>query len=53
MDIHDLMHREVKIGEKEGEITNILGTQFLEITFFDVNEERIPICIDEIDKYLV
>lgn len=32
----ELIGREVKIGDKEGEITNVLGVGY-EITFFDIN----------------
>ena len=51
-DIHELMHKEVKIDGKEGEITNILGVMY-EITFFNVNEGRTIVDIKDIDKYLV
>lgn len=34
--MHELLGREVKIGNKEGEITNILGVGY-EITFFNLN----------------
>ena len=51
--IHDLLGREVKIGDKEGEITNILGTQHYEVTFFDLNEGKTSIHYKDISKYLV
>ena len=35
----ELIGREVKIGDKEGEITNVLGVGY-EITFFDINLDR-------------
>lgn len=35
----ELIGREVKIGDKEGEITNVLGIGY-EITFFDINFVR-------------
>lgn len=51
--IHDLIGREIKIDSKEGEITKILGVNFAEITFFNINDGKISIEIKEIDKYLV
>lgn len=51
-DIHELINKEVKIGEKGGEITNILGVMY-EITFFNVNDGKTIIDIKDIDKYLV
>lgn len=47
-----LLHSEVKIGEKEGEITNILGCGY-EVSFFNVNDGRTWIHAEEIEKYLV
>lgn len=47
-----LLHSEVKIGEKEGEITNILGCGY-EVSFFNVNDGRTWIHAGEIEKYLV
>lgn len=48
----NLMHREVKIGNKEGEITNILGCGY-EVSFFNVNDGKVWIDAKEIDKHLV
>ena len=48
----NLMHREVKIGNKEGEITNILGCGY-EVSFFNVNDGKDWIDAKEIDKHLV
>lgn len=48
----ELLGREVKIGNKEGEITNILGVGY-EVTFFNINEGKIYIDSREIEKYLV
>lgn len=48
----ELLGREVKIGDKEGEITNILGVGY-EVTFFNINEGKIYIDSREIEKYLV
>ena len=50
---HDLLGKEVKIDNKEGEITNILGTQFFEVSFFDLNEGKTSIHYKDIDKYLI
>lgn len=52
MDMHDLINREVKIGDKEGEITNILGCA-LEVTFFNVNDGKTIIYPEDVGKYLV
>lgn len=52
MDMHDLINREVKIGDKEGEITNILGYA-LEVTFFNVNDGKTIIYPEDVCKYLV
>lgn len=52
MSMKDYIHREVKIGDKEGEITNILGCVF-EVTFFDINFGRTILYPEEIEKYLV
>lgn len=48
----ELLGREVKIGNKEGEITNILGVGY-EISFFDVNDGKTYIDSRDIEKYLV
>lgn len=50
--MRELLGREVKIGDKEGEITNILGVGY-EVTFFNINEGKIYIDSREIEKYLV
>lgn len=52
MDMHDLINKEVKIGDKEGEITNILGCA-LEVTFFNANDGKTIIYPEDVDKYLV
>lgn len=52
MDLHDLINKEVKIGDKEGEITNILGCA-LEVTFFNVNDGKTIIYPEDVDKYSV
>lgn len=52
MDMHNLINREVAIGDKEGEITNILGCD-LEVTFFNVNDEKTIIYPEDVEKYLV
>lgn len=48
----ELLGKQVKIGEKEGEITNILGCAY-EITFFNVNDGKTCVYADEIEKILV
>lgn len=48
----ELIGREVKIGEKEGEITNVLGIGY-EITFFDINLGRTFIDLRNIYDYLI
>lgn len=50
---HELLGKEVKIGDLEGEITNILGTAFLEVTYFNINDGKIVIEIKDVCKYLV
>lgn len=52
MNMHDLINREVKIGDKEGEITNILGYA-LEVTFFNVNDGKTIIYPEDVENYLV
>ena len=47
-----LVGREVKIGEKQGEITRILGVGY-EITFFDINDGKTYIDSRKIDAFLV
>lgn len=47
-----LLHSEVKIGNKEGEITNLLGCGY-EVSFFNVNDGKTWIDAREIVKYLV
>lgn len=51
--IYGLMNRDVKIGDKNGKITDIFAFRFLEITFFNMNECKILVNVDQIDKYLV
>lgn len=48
----ELLGREVKIGDKEGEITNILGVGY-EVSFFNINDCKTYIDAREIEKYLV
>lgn len=52
-DIHDLIGKEVKIGNIEGEITKVLGASFIQVDFFDINEGMIPVHVDDIKKYIV
>lgn len=51
--IHELIGREVKIDNKEGEITKVLGTSFLKVEYFNINEGEISISVDDIEKFLV
>ena len=48
----ELIGREVKIGDKEGEITNVLGVGY-GITFFDINLDRTFIDSRDIYDYLI
>lgn len=48
----NLINREVKIGEKEGEITNILGCGY-EVTFFNTNDGKIWVDAKDIEGCLV
>ena len=50
---NELLGKEVKIGELEGEITSILGVDFLEVTYFNINDGKTIIEIKDVDKYLV
>lgn len=52
MNMHDLINREVKIGDKEGEITNVFGC-VLEVTFFNANDGKTIIYPEDVDEYLV
>ena len=52
MNMSDLIGREVKIGDKEGEITNVLGIG-QEVTFFNVADDRVFIDARDIYDYLV
>lgn len=52
MNMSDLIGREVKIGDKEGEITNVLGVGY-EVTFFNVADGRAFIDTRDIYDYLV
>lgn len=52
MNMSDLIGREVKIGDKEGEITNVLCIGY-EVTFFNVTDGRIFIDARDIYDYLV
>lgn len=47
-----LLGKEVKIGEKYGEITSIIGCAY-EVTFFNVNDGKTCVYPDEIEKILV
>ena len=47
----NLIHREIKIGNKEGEITNILGCGY-EVTFFNANDGKTWVDAKDIEKYL-
>ena len=50
--MHELLGHEVKIGNKNGEITNILGVGY-EITFFDTNLGKVFIDSRDICSYLI
>lgn len=50
--IFDLIGKEIKIGEKEGEITNILGVGY-EVTFFNINYGKTFIDARYIYNYIV
>lgn len=50
--VHELINKEVKIGNREGEITKVLGC-VLEVTFFNLNYGKTVIPIEEVNKYLV
>lgn len=52
-DIYQLIGREVKIDNKEGEITKVLGTSFFKVEFFNINEGEISVSVDDIEKFLV
>lgn len=52
MNMSDLIGREVKIGDKEGEITNVLGIGY-EVTFFNIADGRVFIDARDIYDYLV
>lgn len=52
MAIRDLLGREVRIGEKEGEITAILGVGY-EISFFNINDGKFYVAARDINKYLI
>lgn len=48
----NLINRMVSIDGKEGEITNIVG-QGYEVTFFDLNNGKAFVNVDDIEKYLL
>lgn len=50
--MYELIGREVKIGDKEGEITNVLGVGY-EITFFDTNLGKVFIDSRDICSCLI
>lgn len=50
--MHELLGHEVKIGNKNGEITNILVVGY-EITFFDINLGKVFIDSRNIEEYLI
>lgn len=50
--LHDFINREVKIGDKDGEITNIFGCA-LEVTFFNVNDGKTIIYPEDVNEFLV
>ena len=50
---NELLGKEAKVGNLEGEITNKLGVAFLEVTYFNVNNSKTIIQIGEVDKYLI
>lgn len=51
--IRDLTHKKVKIGDKWGEVTNVLDTQFLEVAFSDEKYGKVAVDVREVDKYLI
>lgn len=51
MNLNEYIGKEVKIGEKYGEITRVLGC-FLEVTFYDLNEGRIAVDPKDIEKFV-
>lgn len=50
--MRELLGKEVKIGNKEGMITNILGDGY-EITFFNLNDGRTYISSKDIKNYII
>lgn len=53
MDINNLINKEVRINNRDGEIIRILGVDFVEIEFFNMNDEKCVMPIKDIDKYFV
>lgn len=53
LDLNSLINQEVKIDEKEGEITRILGCQWCEITYFNAIDGKTLIHANDIEKFLV
>lgn len=52
MKMNDLVGKEVKIGDKEGEITKVLGCNYL-VEFFNINDGRCIIHDSKIKKFLI
>ena len=50
--MRELLGKEVKIGNKEGEITSILGDGY-EVSFFNLNDGRTYISSRDIKKYII
>lgn len=51
-DIRELLGREIKIDDKEGEIVDILGTQYVKIDFFNINDGSTSLHINDVMKFL-
>lgn len=48
----ELINKAVKIGNKEGEITKIVGCQWCVVEYFNLNDGKTLIHINDIDKYI-
>ena len=51
--IKNYIGKEVKVGNKEGEIVRVLGVQFLKVEFFNINDGVCTINVKDIEKHLV
>ena len=47
-----MLGKEVRIGDRDGEITNILGVGY-EVAFYNLNDGKTYVDSREIEKYLV